>query len=141
MQMIFEPPRREGTAAVLSGKCGPKSFPDTRDRLARWPVVRDQVLRNLEAIEREYDPFSSAITALRGHMSDSMIADLALWSARSIREFLAVPQFVARARTAVLSFDLGIRLIASESISIDELAERYEELLDAYGARRLIPVD
>lgn len=130
MQPLFEPDRLELTQAVLRGTCGDADFPDTRERLAAWPELSEALSDSLEALERAYDPFDVPSGAGFGVEERRALAF----------ELVDLSSFLGRARRTLSEFDRGLGQVVSGTISIEEVAARYEALLDAYATSQLLPI-
>ncbi len=131
--------RAEGTRSVLAGDAAKGDFPDTRDRLAKWPPVRQAVETNLSSLERGYDPFVKGIDTLAQFLEPQARERLAESHGARMRELYGIASFVESARRALAAFCEGLAAVAAGNMSVADLGRLHGELLDAYNARQLFP--
>ncbi len=131
--------REDGTRSVLAHDAADGDFPDTVDRLAKWPLVQQAVEKNLTSLEREYDPFVRGVDTLTRHLEPQARDRLALSHGARMREIYGIRGFVGSARSALAAFCDGIDAVAAGNISVADLGQLHGELLDAYSGRRLFP--
>lgn len=131
--------RAGGTRSVLAHDAADGNFPDTVDRLAKWPLVQQAVEKNLSCLEREYDPFVRGVDTLARCLEPQAGERLALSHGARMRDIYGLHGFVASARSALAAFCDGIRAVAVGNMSVADLGQLHGELLDAYCGRRLFP--
>lgn len=136
---LFSPDRAEGTRKVLTYEAALEEFPDTRDRLAKWPEVRAEIEANLDAMEKEYTPFADGLKALKLRMDAAVWERLALKHRVRMRDLLGIDEFVRSVRTALAEFCGGLECVATGTMSVADLSRLHGDLLDAYSSRRLLP--
>jgi hypothetical protein len=136
---LLSPDRAEGTRSVLANHAAEGEFPDTRDRLAKWPLVRQAVEKNLTCLEREYDPFVRGLDTLSPCIEPKALNHLVVRHGARMREVYGLDDFVRLSRHALTAFYDGIIAVSVGSMSVADLGRLHGELLDAYCGRRLFP--
>jgi hypothetical protein len=132
---LFEPHQREATRRVLTGEAAPDEFPALRERLQRWPLIREHVEANLVAFERDYTPFPEALELLRALLPPKQWSRVAACHRARVHEYLQIGTFVAAVRSTVRRFDVGLRAVSLGAMTVGELAQLHAEVVDAYRTR------
>lgn len=119
--------------AVLLGAAPAGAYPDTRDRLAKWPRLQAEVLENARTVAERLDPWA---------VRDGVLAPepVRVWLAPTLtaygRAWLGLDEWVGEVEHAAAELDRGLAEAGRGATGVDRLRDLHWRLVEAYSGRR-----
>jgi hypothetical protein len=132
---VFSPDRQSDTLAILRGSAGPLQAPDTRARLAKWPIIRQEVKDNLDAIVRDFDPFAQERELTEKYLPVELRPLLAAVGRKDLNAWLGLQPWKATVERSLAAFDDALEQARTGAVPIERLRSLHRELVEAYSGR------